>query len=462
VKASEPSIMAFLASLRPDATSKAVVSFDRTKAFYIFTLVAFHQVFLKAPSHSVQISQHLPYETVDHGVEMMMGMSLISGWLSSSTWKNISWKEHMTKKVARLIPAYIVAVAITGISLMMRGTWVRVFHFALDCVTLGGWNPYLIWWSCNRPLWFISTLLTYHYLSPPFLRWTRRRSVVELAASLLLLYLTRLALACSVLVFLAGRPGGLQENARVIHVWSPTQIWIPFMGAILEQLVANLQVPSSTKRWHVWLASDLLLLILIAFTLFVPQTGTPLADALIAYANLITGPLLLALVALMSCDSNSFRKLTSITEGSCRLFSNMLKLSYTLYLTHWPIAEILHDAGFFDEDSWDCMLGTTLVSILLALCCDTIVVEPFTKFFCSLVSPKRPPADPEKGTIAKIGKADGGAPSDTAGVVLEVECVSPKSTDALQGGASFCSTPTSSSLQSLPFSFMTCFSARNP
>ena len=94
--------------------------------------------------------------------------------------------------------------------------------------------------------------------------------------------------------------------------------------------------------------------------------------------------------------------------------------------------------------------------------CDTIVVEPFTKFFCSLVSPKRPPADPEKGTIAKIGKADGGAPSDTAGVVLEVECVSPKSTDALQGGASFCSTPTSSSLQSLPFSFMTCFSARNP
>ena len=41
---------------------------------------------------------------VDHGVELMMGMMLISGWLSSATWKDASWANHMQKKVARLIP----------------------------------------------------------------------------------------------------------------------------------------------------------------------------------------------------------------------------------------------------------------------------------------------------------------------------------------------------------------------
>jgi hypothetical protein len=47
-------------------------------------------------------------------------------------------------------------------------------QFLLDCTTLGALNPALQWWSVNTALWFVSTLLMYHYISPPFIAWLRR------------------------------------------------------------------------------------------------------------------------------------------------------------------------------------------------------------------------------------------------------------------------------------------------
>jgi len=377
-----------LASFRPEG-SKAVVSFDRVKACYIFVLVGFHQQLLNAPNHRVQLAHYLPYRTVDHGVELMMGMMLISGWLSSATWKDASWANHMLKKVSRLIPPYIVAVVFTAVPLALEcDGWEGLLQYGLEILTIGGWNPLLSWWTMNRPLWFLSTLLTYHYVSPFFLRWTRRQSVRRLLVVLAILYALRTGIACLVLALLEQWTGDLEAYARIIHLWSPTQIWVPFMGAVLEQITARTVLPAWVRKWHVWLLSDVMILLLIGCTNFLPSTGLPMIDALLAYNNLLTGPLQLVLVVLLSCDCNSFRLLSSLTDGIRKLAAAMLKLSYTVYLTHWPWAVCMHYAGRFALDSWNSMLATWATSILFAIFLDFVIIDPFTSTFCGWITPK--------------------------------------------------------------------------
>ena len=241
-------------------------------------------------------------------------MMLISGWLSSATWKDASWGDHMRKKVARLIPPYIVAVFFTALPLALQCTsWRCVVQYGLEILTIGGWNPLLSWWTMNRPLWFLSTLLTYHYVSPFFLRWMRRRSVRQLLVLLASLYVLRTAIACLVLLALEAWTGDLQAYGRIIHLWSPTQIWVPFMGALLEQITTRTTLPAWLRKWQVWLLSDFLIIVLLGCSHFLPATGLPMVDALIAYNNLVTGPLQLALVVLVSCDCNSFRLLYHIS-----------------------------------------------------------------------------------------------------------------------------------------------------
>ena len=385
-----------LAAFRPEG-SKAVVSFDRVKACYIFVLVGFHQQLLNAPNHRVQLAHYLPYRTVDHGVELMMGMMLISGWLSSATWKDASWANHMLKKVSRLIPPYIVAIVFTAVPLALeRDGWECLLQYGLEILTIGGWNPLLSWWTMNRPLWFLSTLLTYHYVSPFFLRWTRRQSVGRLLVVLAALYALRTGIACLVLVLLEQWTGNLEAYGRIIHLWSPTQIWVPFMGAVLEQITARTALPAWVRKWHVWLLSDVLILVLIGCTNFLPSTGLPMIDALLAYNNLLTGPLQLVLLVLLSCDCNSFRLLSSLTDGCRKLAAAMLKLSYTVYLTHWPWAVCMHYAGRFALDSWNSMLATWATSILFAIFLDFVIVDPFTATFCGWICPK-PKAGKEAG-----------------------------------------------------------------
>ncbi|CAE7528026.1 PFP-BETA1 [Symbiodinium pilosum] len=392
-----------LASFRPEG-SKAVVSFDRVKAFYILGLVGFHQSLLNAPNHRVQVSHYLPYPTIDHGVELMMGMMLISGWLSSATWKDATWADHMRKKVARLIPPYIVAVCFTALPLVLAyQSWHNLLQYVLEILTVGGWNPFLTFWTANRPLWFLSTLLTYHYVSPFFLRWTRRQSVRHLLVVLAFLYLLRTVVACVVLLVLEQWTGDLQTYGRIIHLWSPTQIWVPFMGAILQQLTVRTTLPAWVRKWHIWVLTDFLILVFVGCTHFLPKTGLPYVDALIAFNNLATGPLQLILVALVSCDCNSFRVLSSLTKGSCQLAASLLKLSYTIYLTHWPWAVCMHYAGLFSLDSWNSMLATWATSILFAIVLDFVVVDPFTAMFYGWIMPQKPkpstPAeDPTKNT----------------------------------------------------------------
>eukprot|EP00439_Symbiodinium_sp_Y106_P013826 s1427_g1.t6 len=377
-----------LATFRPQG-SKAVVSFDLVKAFYILGLVGYHQHLLNAPNHRVQVAHYLAYQNVDHGVELMMGMMLISGWLSSATWKDASWANHMQKKVARLIPPYIVAVGFTALPLALEcGSWDCLLQYGLEILTIGGWNPMLSSWTMNRPLWFLSTLLAYHYVSPFFLRWTRRHSVRRLAITLVALYALRTGIACLVLMLLDRWTGDLEAYARIIHLWSPMQIWVPFMGAILEQITMRTMLPAWVRKWHIWFLTDVLMLVLIGCTNFLPSTGLPFVDALLAYNNLVSGPFQLVLVVLVSCDCNSFRLLFSLTDGTRKLAAATLKLSYTIYLTHWPWAVCMHYAGLFGQDSWNSMLATWATSILFAILLDFIIIDPFTAKFCGWIMPK--------------------------------------------------------------------------
>jgi len=375
-----------LADLKPPkprgAPRSAVQTFDRVKAIYIFSLVGFHQQMLAARAHSVYMSDHLPYETMDHGVEIMMGLFLISGWLSSMTWKQLSWKDHMRKKVGRLMPPYIVATVLTIIPVILNDSdWSDVAQYILECLTLGGWNPTLMWTSSNRPLWFISTLLSYHYISPFFLPWIRRRSVKQLVAIWIVFLLVRLGIAAGTLFVLRHMYTDVGPYTRVIHLWSPIQVWLPAMGAICQQLGDRVEIPSWLSRRVARVLTDTLIFVVFGLTTCIPSTRSILLDALISYTNLIIWPFITAAVMLMSCDSNSIWAFANVSVDMQALFGTMLKLSYTLYLTHWPLALVLQHAGLFVTDSWDTVVGMVAVSIIFAGVLEAFVVGLFARFF---------------------------------------------------------------------------------
>jgi len=366
----------------PGVSKNAILSFDRYKAGYILVLVGFHQHLLTNPRHSIQISAHLPYQTVDHGVELMMGMLLITGWLSSATWKENTWKGHMKKKVSRLMPPYIMTLVLTAIPVAAScRSWTCWFQFSLECTTFSGWNPALIWWTYNRPLWFMSTVLTYHYASPFYLRWIRKRSVRELMLSLLGLYFLRTGLAAAVLFVLQALFGSLEDVGRAIHCFSPLQVWVPAMGAILEQLAQRVTVPLWVTKMHLWIATDMLIVMIVLLTVPVPSTQSEVLNRLIEYSNLLTGLALMLLVTLMSCDCNSLRFCTSATQGLREFFAGLLNVSYTMFLTHWPLDMLFQMAGLFRADSWDSVIGSWSVQVCIAIFLDNVVMDSFTRLF---------------------------------------------------------------------------------
>jgi hypothetical protein len=82
--------------------------------------------------------------------------------------------ELIRKKLLRLLPSYLFgALPLTlmciiyeaatnpnGIQSLGGGAGVAI-QFVLECFTIGSWNPALLFWTRNRPLWFISELLIY-------------------------------------------------------------------------------------------------------------------------------------------------------------------------------------------------------------------------------------------------------------------------------------------------------------
>jgi len=393
----QPLYMSDFAPPKPVGQPKGVIqTFDRVKVVYIFSLVLFHQRMLTAPSHSFFLSDHLPYPHIDHGVECMLGLLLISGWLSSSTWKELPWEQHMKKKVARLMPPFWIAVVFTVVALAFEyQSWPQILQCGLEGLGLGGWNPTLMWYSFNRPLWFVSTLLAYHYVSPAFLRWIRKRRPPQLAALVFTLYLLRQCIALATLLIIQGVYSDISPYVRVIHLWSPTQVWVPFMGAMLEQITKRTALPSWVTATHLRACSNGLMLMLLVLTSLVPSTGYVMLDALIAYANLITGPFIIVLVPLLSCEQNFIYQLTCNTGPRVsQLFGSMLTLSYPLYLLHWPLALLLKRFGLVADDSWAAGVGSSATSIVLTAAADALLLGPCTASFAEWLN-KGPQATPQ-------------------------------------------------------------------
>jgi peptidoglycan/LPS O-acetylase OafA/YrhL len=436
------------ASSKPYGAPPSVVeSFDRAKALYIFFLVGFHQQFLRtsSPETSIYISDHLPYTTVDHGVEFMMGLLLISGWLSSATWKNASWWDHMSKKVGRLAPPYIVAVVVTVPAVAILGTsWWQGLQFLLEIITLGGWNPSLQFNSFNRPLWFISTLLSYHYVSPFYLRFIRQRNAAQLGTLYVGFYLLRQSIGLATLLALREIYGedDLPQYVRVIHLWSPTQVWVPAMGAILQQLAVKVPIPKWTSHRVVWVMTDFTMLTTIGLACFLPATGNVILDAMIAYMNLVTGPFLTVLVVLMSVDAGSLWYVTTRTEELRKLCGSLLSASYPLYLMHWPLVLLMAKFGLFKRDSWDSTLGASACSILLGALIDTIAVGPFTRHFVRWINPKksvgkdvRPSLRRSPNILSKSQIMDTDMPEDTTGLLARIIALERSLYFAVNGGS---------------------------
>jgi hypothetical protein len=134
---------------------------------------------------------------------------------------------------------------------------------------MGSWNPALLFWTRNRPLWFISVLLTYHYCSTGFLNWiravsTRFIAVFIIACLVLRLITSVIVLVCLVRIF----PTTYSSYPRIIHLWSIDQIYLPFIGAALAEYSKRIGSLSWSPN-TIWRATDSVTVVAITLTLFV-------------------------------------------------------------------------------------------------------------------------------------------------------------------------------------------------
>lgn len=142
-------------------------------------------------------------------------------------------------------------------------------QFILDLPTMGSWNPALLFWTRNRPLWFISTLLTYHYCSTGYLNWIRSTSTRFIAVFIIACLVLRLVTSLVVLVCLVRIfPTTYTSYPRIIHLWSIDQIYLPFIGAALAEYSKRIGSLSWSPN-NIWRATDLVTVVAISLSLFV-------------------------------------------------------------------------------------------------------------------------------------------------------------------------------------------------
>ena len=389
---SEPSLpspgsSADLSRSRAPSLSGAGQTYGRVKVIYDILLVLLLPELVGTSGYHLSIASCIPYVKGEHGLEGVQALLLLTGWLSSLMWKDVPWSEHMTRRVARLLPPYLVAVALTGavvaITCNYGACWAQLL---LEAGTLGGWNPLILWLSQNRPLWFVSTVMTYHYLSPFYLRWLRHRSAPGLA----LLFLGLCALrSCTAVTALLAFPTVV--SPQVIRVWAPVQVWLPLLGAVLHQLGERCagDMPASMNIQALWLAAGCLVLIWMAHdstTLLgvvaslIPGVDVEVVQSLVTETNLKTGVSFPIAVFLMHCVDGTFGAIERLrglrgVRSVCSIVGFVLNISFTLYLTHWPLVVLLQSFGLV-AGSWRGLLGLWIVSILFASIVETLVMQP--------------------------------------------------------------------------------------
>ena len=139
----------------------------------------------------------------------------------------------VTAQVCPLLLPYLVAVTLTALACW---PWINQFQLLLEFLTIGGWNPAVLSWSQNPPLWFASTVLTWHYVSPAFLRFTNGCTGKQLVGAFFALYALRSGIGMAALLSI---PKVLAKQGAV-HVWAPVQV----SRCSLPQPPTALQQPS--------------------------------------------------------------------------------------------------------------------------------------------------------------------------------------------------------------------------
>lgn len=258
-------------------------AFNIIKVLYIFFLVPFHITCAAnvVSNNPVYASYYLPYQTTGHGLEYMAGLLLISGWLSHTTTKpGTKFLDQMKKKLLRLLPSYYFgAMPLTLLCIIYEGCTGKLYtaggpggvaaQFVLDLLTMGSWNPALLFWTRNRPLWFMSNLLTYHYCSAGFLNWIRNTSPYYVSGFIIGCLILRLVTAVIILVCLVRIfPTTYSSYSRILHLCSLDQIYLPFIGAALAEFAKRV----GSLTWspsNIWRATDFVTVVTIALSLIV-------------------------------------------------------------------------------------------------------------------------------------------------------------------------------------------------
>jgi len=396
-------------------STKVIRAFNIIKVLYIFFLIPYHITVATSPpvviNNPAYASYYLPYNVSDHGLEYMAGLLFISGWLSHATTKpGTTFIDLVKKKLLRLLPSYyigaipmtllcIVYESLTGnLDNTLGGTTGVGIQFFLELLTLGSWNPALDFWTRNRPLWFISTLLTYHYCSPFYLPWIRSFKSANMLLLLILFYISaRILIAYGTLsIFVLLYPTSYQIYGRIIHVWSGTQLFLPFIGSTLGEFASRIG-KLKWSRNNIWRATDLCTLACISLSFFVlcpPVFTEEFAESLTGwyvncltqYSDLITWPLTLTAVYLYSHD---FSTLTWVYFQYPRIFDDGFQFSYPLFLIHWPVILMLQYSGAITDDLAVSVVIVFGVALITSMFIDSYFIGPLEEIIIAYVDPPK-------------------------------------------------------------------------
>lgn len=422
--------------------AKVIRSFNIIKAMFIFLLVPYHITVVArlVPGVPSYASYYLPYPTTYHGLEFMMGLLFISGWLSHATTKpGITFSELMKKKLLRLLPAYYIGgIVFTWVCIVWEASTGNLhgpsgglgvgIQFALELLTLGSWNPALLFWTRNRPLWFISTLLCYYYFLPIFLPWVRGLKSTKIVFCVLMsMVIVRMLLGLLIyysltLIF----PHTYEHYPRIAHLWSVTQIFQPFIGCTLCEFSNRI----GRLKWHrntIWRVTDFVTIFTVCMAMFVMapplwgaqfdyETGLFVAESkaeylfgsLCAFSQFLVWPMMLIGVYLYSHDQST---LTWIYTCYPSLFEAGVGASFPLFLTHWPILLILQKTKTFSTTSGVSVIMIFCTCLATSLIYDNFIIQPLeerivTYFNAPTKKAKAAAAGADVG--GKVDKSSGG------------------------------------------------------
>ena len=137
----------------------------------------------------------------------------------------------------------------------------------------------------------------------------------------------------------------------------------------------------SAPKWVRWLLTDLVSIICVCMTLFIPMLDHKYWNPLVSLSDIFVAPFIMFAIYLYQFDDNSLVWLYQNYGGCMNLFDALLSLSYPLYLVHWPfILILLNKFELFDMNTMESMLGLVCISLVFTQFCQLFLIRPFGKF----------------------------------------------------------------------------------